>query len=183
MRGTELAVKYYEKLLSELQQRIANKVSAVLDEKHRLYWEGMPLWFKLKGMAEMFANFHCTIVASTYCNSWVFDDLSPEDPFRSSALAYTKLFIARSDEEKEKTMAALLKDYTVNGVIYHDAKTCPRNSNNHYGLQKRLYQKSQIPYLEIQGDLNDSRCFSDAQSSIAIETFIKQLEMKSECIE
>lgn len=178
MRGTPHAVHYYEMLLKELQKRIENQTGAVSNEKHRLYWEGMPLWFKLKDMSELFARLNCCVVASTYCNSWVFDDLDSNSPFYSSALAYTKLFIVRSDEIKENILMSLFKDYSVDGIIFHDAKTCPRNSNNHYGLPNRIHKKTNIPYLEIQGDLNDARCYSEAQSAIAIETFIQQLEMR-----
>ncbi len=175
MRGTQHAVDYYKILLAELQERIQHKVSAVPNEKYRIYWDGMPLWYKLSTHAKMFSGLDTCIVASTYCNSWVFDDLDPKDPFESSALAYCKLFIVRADEEKEKVLSKLLTDFSVDGVIYHESKTCPRNSNNHYGLQNRLSEKTGIPFIEIHGDLNDARCYSEEQSIISIETFIQQL--------
>ena len=135
----------------------------------------MPIWYKLSNLAKLFARRDSCIVASTYCNSWVFDDLDPADPFESSALAYSKLFIVRSDEVKENILAQLLQEFTVHGIIYHEAKTCARNSNNRFGLQNRLSKRTGIPYLEINGDLNDPRCYSEEQSIIAIETFIDQL--------
>ncbi len=175
MRGTMHAVEYYKILLAELEDRIKNNISAVPVERFRIYWEGMPLWYRLSNLAKLFAKLDTCLVASTYCNSWVFDDLSPEDPFESSALAYSKLFIVRSDEVKEKVLEELLKDFSVDGIIYHESKTCARNSNNRYGLQNRLFEKTNIPFLEINGDLNDPRCYSEEQSIIAIETFIDQL--------
>lgn len=178
MRGTEYALEYYRHLQSELHDRIAEGVGAVPTERFRLYWEGMPLWFKLSGMAKLFAGLDTCITASTYCNSWVFDDLDPANPFDSSALAYCKLFIVRSDRIKERMIADHLQEYAIDGIIYHDAKTCPRNSNNRYGLQSRLLRQTNVPYLELNGDLNDSRCFSEEQSIIAIETFVNQLAMR-----
>jgi benzoyl-CoA reductase/2-hydroxyglutaryl-CoA dehydratase subunit BcrC/BadD/HgdB len=175
MRGTFYAVDYYKILLAELEDRIKMGIGAVPDEKLRIYWDGMPLWYKLSSLAKLFAKLNTCIVASTYCNSWVFDDLDPNDPFESSALAYSKLFIARSDEAKEKVLENMISDYSVNGIIYHESKTCPRNSNNHYGLHNRMFKTTSIPFLEINGDLNDPRCYSEEQSVIAIETFIDQL--------
>jgi benzoyl-CoA reductase/2-hydroxyglutaryl-CoA dehydratase subunit BcrC/BadD/HgdB len=175
MRGTQYAVDYYKILLSELQERIINKTGAIQEEKYRLYWDGMPLWFKLSSMAKLFARLDTCIVASTYCNSWIFDDLDPADPFESSALAYSKLFIVRSDEVKENVLEKLIKEFSVNGIIFHESKTCSRNSNNRYGLQNRLSRKTGVPFLEINGDLNDPRCYSEEQSVIAVETFISQL--------
>lgn len=175
MRGTSYAVDYYKVLLAELQERIKNKVGAVPTEKYRIYWDGMPLWYKLSSMAKLFAKHDTCIVASTYCNSWIFDDLDPAHPFESSALAYCKLFIVRSDNVKEEVLEELLRQYAVEGIIFHESKTCCRNSNNLYGLQNRLFNKTNIPFMEINGDLNDPRCFSEEQSIIAIETFISQL--------
>ncbi len=175
MRGTHYAIDYYKILLAELQDRIKNAITAVPEEKFRIYWDGMPLWYKLSSMAKLFAKHDACIVASTYCNSWIFDDLDPKDPFESSALAYCKLFIVRSDEAKEKVLQNLMTDFSIDGIIYHESKTCSRNSNTLYGLQNRLYSKTNIPFLEINGDLNDPRCFSEEQTIIAIETFISQL--------
>ncbi|MFH1937286.1 MAG: 2-hydroxyacyl-CoA dehydratase family protein [Bacteroidota bacterium] len=178
MRGTQHAIDYYKILLKELEERIETNISAVPSERFRIYWEGMPLWYRLSNLAKLFAKLDTCIVASTYCNSWIFDDLDPSDPFGSSALAYTKLFIVRSETVKEQVLEALLQEFTVHGIIYHESKTCARNSNNRFGMQNRLFKRTGIPYLEINGDLNDPRCYSEEQSIIAIETFIDQLAGK-----
>ncbi len=178
MRGTQYAVDYYKILLAELEERVKNKVGSIPNEKYRLYWDGMPLWYKLSTMSKLFAQHDVCVVASTYCNSWVFDDLDPQDPFESSALAYCKLFIVRSDDAKQRVLEKLMVNFSIDGIIYHDSKTCARNSNNRFGLQNRLNDKNGIPFLEINGDLCDSRCYSEEQSIIAIETFIKQLSSR-----
>ena len=178
MRGTQHAVDYYRELLAELETRVAEGVGAVPVEKYRLYWEGMPIWGRLKMMAGLLAANECCCVASTYCNSWVFDALDPTDPFGSSALAYTKLFIARSDPQKETELARLLDEYRIDGIVYHEAKTCQRNTNTLYGLPARLREKTGVPYLELNGDLNDLRCFNDEQAAFAVETFVGQLAQR-----
>ncbi|GAB4289179.1 MAG: hypothetical protein Kow0090_01790 [Myxococcota bacterium] len=177
MRGTQAAVDYYRELLKELEERVASKTGALTSEKFRLYWDGMPIWGKLRSLSNLFAKLESCVVASTYCNSWAFDDFDQKDPFRSSAYAYSKLFIARSDDVKEAELEKLFKEFAVDGVIYHDTKTCPRNTNNHNGLQVRLFKKTGIPYIEIQGDMNDMRLFSEEQTYIMLETFRDQLKM------
>jgi benzoyl-CoA reductase/2-hydroxyglutaryl-CoA dehydratase subunit BcrC/BadD/HgdB len=178
MRGTQYAVDYYKILLAELEERVKNNIGSIPNEKYRLYWDGMPLWYKLSSMSKLFAQHDTCVVASTYCNSWVFDDLDPKDPFESSAMAYCKLFIVRSDDAKQKVLENLMTTFSIDGIIYHDSKTCARNSNNRFGLQNRLNDKNGVPFLEINGDLCDSRCYSEEQSIIAIETFIKQLSSR-----
>ena len=175
LRGTQQALDYYKILLKELEERIENQEGAIEDEQYRLYWEGMPIWGRLRAHSELFADLKASVLASTYCNSWIFTDLNPEDPFTSMAKAYTKLFIVRADEIKEKYMKEMIDYYKISGVIYHDAKTCPNNSNNRYGLPQRLEKETGIPSLTINGDLNDMRLVSDEQTKTNVEAFIEQL--------
>ena len=176
LRGTQKAVDYYKILLKELKERIKNNEGAVADEKFRLYWEGMPVWGRLRAHSELFSGLNACVLASTYCNSWIFTDFDPEDPFRSMAKAYSELFIVKSDEAKEKYMRKMIEFFNIDGVIYHDAKTCPNNSNNRYGMPQRLEKQTGIPSITINGDLNDLRLISDEQTKTNIEAFIEQLE-------
>jgi benzoyl-CoA reductase/2-hydroxyglutaryl-CoA dehydratase subunit BcrC/BadD/HgdB len=116
------------------------------------------------------------VLASTYCNSWVFSAFDVGDPFQSMARAYTELFIVRSDEVKEKYIKEKVDFFKVDGVVFHDARTCPNNSNCRYGMPRRLEMDSGVPSLIIHGDLNDLRCLSDEQTRTSIEAFVEQLE-------
>ncbi len=175
-RGTRKAVDVFKVLLSELEERIQNGEGAINDEHFRIYWEGMPVWGRLRAHSELFAELNANVLASTYCNSWIFSTLDAEDPFNSMAEAYTELFIVRSDEAKEKYITDMLNYYKIDGIIYHDAKTCPNNTNCRYGMPQRLEKKSGIPSLTIHGDLNDLRLVSDEQTKTNVEAFIEQLE-------
>jgi len=175
LRGHQVAIDYYEALLAELQQRVADGVSAVPDEQFRVYWEGMPIWGKLRDLSEQFFSLNTTIPVSTYCNSWIFTDFDPADPFGSMARAYTSIFICRSEEPKQALIEDLCRRASIDGILFHDAKTCPNNSNNRYGMPRRLEESLGIPTLTINGDLNDLRFYSEEQSRTAIEAFVEQL--------
>ncbi|MEI7671138.1 MAG: 2-hydroxyacyl-CoA dehydratase family protein [Deltaproteobacteria bacterium] len=174
-RGTQESVGYYETLLAELKERTAAGISTVTGEKHRIYWEGMPVWGKLRPLAEQFSALNASVVASTYCNSWIFDQLDPADPFASMARAYTELFIVRDEAYKEEYIRRCFDFYKFDGILFHDAKTCPNNSNNRYGMPERLMKRLGIPTLTINGDLNDLRCYSEEQARTNIEAFMEQL--------
>lgn len=176
LRGTREAVEYYKLLLAELEQRIADGTGAVDGESLRIYWEGMPVWGRLRQHSELFSGFNAAVVASTYCSSWIFPAFDGNDPIRSMARAYLELFIVRSDDYKGGYIKEMLKKFRIDGIIYHDAKTCPYNSNNRYGLPQRIEAETGIPSLVISGDLNDLRCISDEQTKTNIEAFIEQLE-------
>jgi benzoyl-CoA reductase/2-hydroxyglutaryl-CoA dehydratase subunit BcrC/BadD/HgdB len=174
-RGTQGANDCYRTLLKELNQRISDKTGAVEDEQFRIYWDGMPVWGRLSVHAKLFASLKANVLASTYCNSWIFSALDPDDPFDSMARAYTELFIVRADDPKEAYIRRMLSFFKVDGIIYHDAKTCPNNSNCRYGLSQRIEKQTGIPSLTINGDLNDLRLISDEQTKTNVEAFIEQL--------
>ena len=175
LRGDERAVQYYETLNAELEQRIADGVGAVDGEHLRFYWDGMPVWGKLRENAELFLINRACVVASTYCNSWIFEAMGADDPWEGMARAYTELFIVRSETFKERYIKGMVQDYQINGIIYHDSKTCPNNSNNRYGMPQRLAEKLGIPYVTIQGDLNDLRMYSEEQARTQFEALVEQL--------
>jgi len=175
LRGDERAVLYYDLLQAELTARVQAGVGAVDGERHRFYWEGMPVWGKLRPHAELFAARQSCVVASTYCNSWIFEPLSDPDPFLGMARAYTELFIVRSDEFKEKYLTGMVRDYGIDGIIFHDAKSCPNNSNNRYGLPQRLRAKLEVPHVVINGDLNDLRLYSEEQANTQFEALVEQV--------
>ncbi len=175
LRGTQEAVDYYDLLLAEMKQRVRDGVGAVGGERHRIYWEGMPIWGRLRAHSELFAGLGCAVVASTYCNSWIFNDFDPSDPFRSMAMAYTGIFIVRSEEVKERYIRDMLKRFSIDGIVFHDSKTCPSNSNSRYGMPQRIQEQMGVPALVVDGDLNDLRCVSDEQLVTNIEAFVEGL--------
>jgi benzoyl-CoA reductase/2-hydroxyglutaryl-CoA dehydratase subunit BcrC/BadD/HgdB len=92
------------------------------------------------------------------------------------ARAYTELFIVRGDQAKEKYLKKMIDFFNIDGMIFHDSKTCPHNTNSRYGMPQRLEEESGVPSLVINGDLNDLRCISEEQLKTNIEAFIEQLE-------
>jgi benzoyl-CoA reductase/2-hydroxyglutaryl-CoA dehydratase subunit BcrC/BadD/HgdB len=175
LRGTREAVDYYRVLLAELKERVADGTGAVENEHVRIYWEGMPVWGRLRQHSEMFAGLGTNVLASTYCSSWIFPAFDSRDPIRSMATAYLELFIVRSDAYKERYLKEMLEAFRIDGIIFHDAKTCPCNSNSRYGLPQRLERATGVPSLVISGDLNDLRCVSDEQTRTNVEAFIEQI--------
>lgn len=176
LRGTQEACDYYAALLPELLGRARAGQGALPRERLRLYWDGMPIWGRLRDLASLFEGLATAVVASTYCNSWVFDALDPRDPVRSMARASLELFIARAEAPKQRYLERMAREFSVDGLIFHDSRTCPNNSNARFGLPQRLRAATGLPVLVLDGDLNDLRCFSDEQARTNIEAFAEQLE-------
>jgi benzoyl-CoA reductase/2-hydroxyglutaryl-CoA dehydratase subunit BcrC/BadD/HgdB len=69
----------------------------------------------------------------------------------------------------------LVEKYKIDGILYHDSKTCPNNSNSRYQMPQRLHERLGKPYLIVNGDLNDLRLVSEEQTRTNIEAFVEQL--------
>ncbi len=177
LRGTPECVTFYEETLAELQS-LSSGEGAVPDETIRLYWEGMPIWGRLRMLSTFFAENNTVVVASTYCNSWVFDHFDTRNPLESMALAYTHIFINRGEKYKLEAMIEIMDEFQVDGAIFHDSKTCFNNSNNRFGLPRKLVEKTSYEAVTIDGDLNDMRFLSEGQMLTKLETFIEQLKAK-----
>lgn len=175
MRATEEGCFYYETLLKELRERVSGGIGAIDGERRRLYWDGMPIWPKTRQLSEFFAERGVCLVASTYASSWVFSALDPAYPLESMARASLELFIDRSERFKTSYISNKLKAFSCDGVIFHDCRTCPNNSNNRYGLAERL-KKEGVPVVTIQGDMNNTQLYNEEQTATILEAFLEQLD-------
>jgi len=92
------------------------------------------------------------------------------------ARAYTELFIVRDEQYKERYIENCFERFNFDGIVFHDSKTCPNNTNSRYGMPGRLANRLGVSTLVINGDLNDLRCYSEEQTRTQIEAFIEQLD-------
>ena len=69
----------------------------------------------------------------------------------------------------------MFERFEIDGVIFHDARTCPNNTNSRFGMAQRIREEDGLPALVIDGDLSDVRFFSSAQTMTNIEAFVEQL--------
>lgn len=174
LRGTTIARDYYASLLKDMNERIRKGKAAVRVEAKRIYWDGMPVWGRLRAQSDLFALNEAAVVASTYCNSWVFSDFDPQNALESMARAYLGIFINRDDSYKLEYIDRLVREFAVDGVVFHEAKTCPNNSNSQYDLPGRLRGRG-IKTVIVNGDLCDLRCYGDEQAATVIEAFLETL--------
>ncbi|MDQ1350294.1 MAG: hypothetical protein QG657_595 [Acidobacteriota bacterium] len=171
LRGTREAVDFYSDLVAEAAAVDCTHIK----EKYRFYWEGMPVWGKIRFLAELFNRHHISIVTSTYCHSWAFH-FDPQNPLASSVKAYAGIFITRSQEYKLRYLEDVTRRFSIDAVLFHDSKTCPSNTNSRFGIPQKLKTTTGLPSLTFYGDLVDLRHFSEEEFALRLEAFIEQLD-------
>lgn len=175
LRGREEVVHFYEEMKNELQERIAQGVSAVPEEKFRLLWDNIPIWYKMRELAEIFAGYGACLVADTYTNAWVFEGMETVDPLAGLALAYTTVYLNISLDLMVERIIELIKRFQVDGLIIHSNRSCKPYSLGQYDLQRIIEKRLNIPGLVIEADMTDTRVYAEAQIRTRIEAFLETL--------
>ncbi len=180
LRGTQVTVDYYEGLLAEMKQRINDGISMVPNEKHRLVWDNLPIWFRMKWLSNKFASHNACLVADTYTTAWCssMQYIDEDDFFKSLAEVYTRIFLNIGTDEMAAMTLKMIDKYDANGLVMHSNRSCKPYSLGQYEIMKRVQKERGIPVMMIESDMVDERSFSESQVETRIDAFIELLEAK-----
>jgi benzoyl-CoA reductase/2-hydroxyglutaryl-CoA dehydratase subunit BcrC/BadD/HgdB len=178
MRGEEYTVRFYQGLLDEVKGRVRDGIGAVKDEKKRLLWDNLPIWYRLRFVAEHLGARGAAIVASTYTNAWaeLSSYLNARDPIDSMARTYIHAILNRSTGDKLKLMKSMVSDYAIDGVILHSDRSCKPYSVGQIDQRDRIMGECEIPAVLVEADHNDPRAFSEEQVVNRLDAFLEMLE-------
>jgi bcr-type benzoyl-CoA reductase subunit B len=174
LRGTREVVDYYKLLVQEMRQRIEDGVSAVPEEKYRLIWDNIPIWYEMRNLGNLFASNNACLVADTYTTAWAVD-IRIDEPLTSMADAYTKVYLNISIDLMIEQLLNLMQRYDADGLVMHSNRSCKPYSLGQYDLAREVTEKTGKPALIIEADMTDSRVYSEAQVRERVEAFIESL--------
>lgn len=178
MRGDAVTVDFYAAMLKEVDDRIAQGISAVKNEQKRLLWDNLPIWYRLRYLAEFLGEHGIAIVASTYTNAW--GELAPFiDPARgleSMVHAYIYPILNRGTGHKLATMQRMIEEYHLDGVLLHSDRSCKPYSIGQMDQRDRLIHDHEVPALLLEADHNDFRCYAEEQVANRLAAFVEMLE-------
>ncbi|MDP8256348.1 MAG: 2-hydroxyacyl-CoA dehydratase family protein [Candidatus Alcyoniella australis] len=177
LRGTQKCLDYYTMLRDELQDRIDKGIGTVPQEKHRLLWDNLPIWFWTKGLAELTNSLSAVFVVCTYTSSWDIgaDTMLVDDPWQPMADTYLFPYINRGMEVRIRMLENWIKQFDVDGLVFHSNRSCKAYTLGQYELAKLVSERTGKPSLVIEGDMCDMRLFSEAQTVTRLEAFIESL--------
>jgi benzoyl-CoA reductase/2-hydroxyglutaryl-CoA dehydratase subunit BcrC/BadD/HgdB len=177
LRGDAVTVDLYAAMLKEVDARIARGMGAVKNEKKRLLWDNLPIWYRLRYLAEFLGEHGIAIVASTYTNAWgeLTALIDPERPFESLARTYTYPILNRGAGHKLATMKRMVDAYHLDGVILHSDRSCKPYSIGQVDQRDRLIRDCSVPAMLLEADHNDARCYSEEQVANRLAAFVEML--------
>ncbi len=177
LRGTQVAVDYYSQLLDELNDRINRGIAMVPNEKYRLLWDNLPVWYRARWLSEKFAARDAALVADTYTSAWsgMVPDINGRSFLEAMAETYTKVYINISIDMMFDIITGMIRKYDVDGVVMHSNRSCKPYSLGQYDLRRMIMDRLGVPTLILEADMVDERFFSESQIETRIDAFMETI--------
>ncbi len=172
--GTQQAVEFYEKLRKELEKRVKESVGVVENEKYRLVWDNLPLWFDLQIFRHLESQ-GAVVVAETFSHVWA-GSLNPTKPYESLARKYLSNMANCSIERRIELIANLVKDFRANGVILPTNWGCRMMTIGETLVKEKIQKLTGVSSLILDVDSTDWRNYDEYQVKTKLETYLKTLK-------
>jgi benzoyl-CoA reductase/2-hydroxyglutaryl-CoA dehydratase subunit BcrC/BadD/HgdB len=181
LQGTQTAVDYLTKVRDEIKQKAENGAGVIENEKIRLFWDNIPLWYNM-GLFNYFEKFGGVVVAETYSAAWSIR-LDVQNPKKALALkslmSYPMVSCVSINKRKEMVLKAC-REYAIDGVIFHRNKSCLPITLGQMEIKQSLERELGIPSIIIEADHMDDRNFSLAQFQTRVDAFMEMLLRKKD---
>lgn len=176
LRGEQIVVDFYSELIETLQDLVDHNEGIIENEKYRLVWDNLPIWYRVRKLSKTFAKYGACLVADTYTNAWADNEITADDPMRSLARGYSTIFLNRNIESKIENMCKLIKQYDANGFVMHSNRSCKPYSFGQYDIKDEVQRRMGVPGLIIEADMTDQRSYADEQIDNRIQAFMETME-------
>ncbi len=177
--GTQAAIDFLEKFKAEVKERVENGIGCVPEERFRLFWDNIPLWYNM-GLFNYFEKFGAVVVAETYSAAWSIR-LDPEKPLETLARKSMLSFPLVSNVSLQKRIDMVLdtcRKYKIDGAILHSNMSCKPISLGQMDVKKELMEQLEIPGVMFEADHMDVRNWNEAQVKNRLDAFMDMLEQR-----
>ena len=175
LRGTKDAVTYYRKLKTEVEGRVARGEGAIFEERYRLLWDNIAIWYRLFRLFSLFTDAGACFVVDTYTNAWSVS-VDTDDPIMGLARTYSTVYINQSLQARADQMTDLVQRFGVDGMVFHSNRSCKPYSLGQYELLAQVSECTGVPGLILEADMCDTRLYADEPIKNRIQAFLDLLE-------
>jgi benzoyl-CoA reductase/2-hydroxyglutaryl-CoA dehydratase subunit BcrC/BadD/HgdB len=173
-RGTQVPVDFYRALVQELDQRVANGVSACTNERFRLFWDNLPIWPELRRLSEFLDARGAALVTSLYTWAWARLSVGEVDPFGD----WTKQYLYTANLHLERRIsdyAEMAEMFQLDGFVYHSNRSCKFVSQDIPEVRAAVTERTGVPGVILEADHNDPRLYAVETLESQIDNFLDLL--------
>lgn len=175
--GLDTGIKFYEAILKDIKAAAAEGRGTMPpgEEKYRLMWEGIPMWYRIKLLYEL-ANYGAIVTYEPYTFSF-----GPRKnlnvPRKQLIRELCKLVIhmpySYNLETRIKYFEQIVEDYKLDGVILHENMSCRPSCVGMMDRKTAIQRDKGIPVWIMTSDMSDPRAYSEVPMKNRLESLIE----------
>ncbi|MFC1926780.1 2-hydroxyacyl-CoA dehydratase subunit D, partial [Chloroflexota bacterium] len=181
LRGIPEALDYFEKLKVEVQDRVDKGIGYLPNERHRLWWDHIGIWFKVGALSKKFASYGAAILVGYYTHYILYHEpeyIDPERPLWSIADGlFTRMILRNcSIGYKVDEIVEAVQKFKLDGVIMHSSRTCRPMDFGQPDILEAVRERTGVPGLLLETDHCDPGFYDEAYVNNSLETFFELLD-------
>jgi len=177
MLGSPTPIPFFKALRDEARACVAGNKGAVENEKIRLGWDNIPMWYNLKFFSDVEEQ-DVIFTYETYLRYVWGGRIDINDPWTSFANKHLDVWLNYSINQRVKTLLEDIPKFKLDGFVFHENHSCKRFAMGQKDAAQSLLQELGVPSVFIDSDMADPRVFSAAQCKVRMDTFIEMIEAK-----
>ncbi|MFH1287977.1 MAG: 2-hydroxyacyl-CoA dehydratase family protein, partial [bacterium] len=175
--GSKEIVDVYKTLYEEIKEKIRDSNNVNYKRKPRVLWRHLRPYHD-KSLLDFIENKCQMEIAFEEANYIYWDEMDPEDPYRSLAVKLLSTPAIGDFQRWLNVTCGIIDKYRIDGVISFNHWGCkPLGSGE--GILKDVLNKKGISMIELGGDCIDKRDYSFAQLKTRIQAFLEMIEGKT----
>ncbi|MBW2283224.1 MAG: 2-hydroxyacyl-CoA dehydratase [Deltaproteobacteria bacterium] len=175
--GTEKAYDFYKALRDEVKARVEAGKGQIENERFRLLWYGIPLWFNMS-IFNYFEEIGGVFAYEPAYNPSPWPPREHRDPL--TEIAVRTLSVGTGMGSMIQSMVDNCINYDITGGVLAYLLTCRPVYLPVLEIRRALEERLGIPSVLVECDLVDERTYSEGQVRTRMDAFAEQILRKLE---
>jgi benzoyl-CoA reductase/2-hydroxyglutaryl-CoA dehydratase subunit BcrC/BadD/HgdB len=162
--GNQALVDYFAGVKAEIEQRLADGVSALHNERYRVYFDGIMNWNKLGFLTRKFAEYDVAVVAGRYTHESFWQEpqlIDVDNPLLGMAQHYLLCPLNHGLKNLQELLLRRLDEYAIDGIAFHSTRTCRAMTNPQTMLARTAERERGVKSFFFEGDVADASFYND----------------------
>lgn len=174
--GTQVAVDLLKNLRDEVRARVESGRGVVAEEKFRLLWDNIAIWYNL-GLMNYLERYGAVSVIETYtCYTGWGATMNLENGLVEALIEkYVPGYLNVDLDSKIDLVLRIAKEYQLDGALLFSNRSCKPYSVGQYDIKYAL-EANGVPAVMFEADMVDERAFSEAAVKNRLDAFLEMLQ-------
>jgi benzoyl-CoA reductase/2-hydroxyglutaryl-CoA dehydratase subunit BcrC/BadD/HgdB len=177
--GNQALVDYFAGVKAEIEQRIVDGVSAVANERYRVYFDGIMNWNKLGFLTRKFAAYDVAVVAGRYTHESFWQEpqlIDVDNPLMGMGQHYLLCPLNHGLKTLQELLIRRVDEYAIDGIAFHSTRTCRAMTNPQSMLAKAADAQRGVKSFFFEGDVADASFYNDELFDTRLEAMLEAID-------